>query len=82
MQNCTPCDCLCIVIPGTGVKLRPGVKIRLGRFETETWTVCYGWQSIDGNRETLSWYLVSTSDCNRVKYLQRPDLIDIYLVEC
>ena len=75
------CCCCRIPIPGTELFLTPGCRVKLGRFETEMWTVHMGWAAIDGNRPICCWYLVSLNDSKRIKTLQQPDLIDIYLIE-
>lgn len=77
MSNCT---CLSINIPELGITLVPGSRIRLDRFETETWTLHHGWYSFDGNRAICGWYLTS-SDGTITRSLQLIDLDDIYMVE-
>lgn len=68
-------------VPERHITLRPGYKIKLGRFEDESWIVGFGWYSFGGNRQQCGWYLTSCNTNNRVKPLQRPDLDDIYIIE-
>jgi hypothetical protein len=70
-----------IEIPGTEAQIRPGCTVKIGRFSEDNWNVYYGWYSWGGNREVLGWYLLKESDANILKPLQRPDLIDIYLIK-
>lgn len=73
-------DNLCLEIPGRKTYIYPGCTVKLHRFESETWIVCFGWFSFGGNRPMCGWYL--SKDCGAtVKPLQLPDLDDIYLVE-
>jgi len=67
-------------IPGTQDVIKPGNVVRLGRFNSESWVVCYGWYSFGGNRPVCGWYL-EKDDGRTVKPLQLPDLSDIYLIE-
>ena len=67
-------------IPGTNQVIRPGYKIKLGRFENTVWIVGFGWYSNGGNRPCCGWYL--TSEYDRVtKPLHMTDLDDVYLVD-
>lgn len=75
------CDCLKIDIPNTTQCLRPGYRVKLGRFQSDVWRVSYGWYTWGGNRPVCGWYLINTEDSRTVKPLQLPDLDDIYLVE-
>lgn len=68
-------------IPGTSTKIYPGYKIKLNRFDSDLWTVHYGWFDFSGNRPMLGWYLTNDSDSNSVKPVQKTDLYDIYLVD-
>lgn len=69
-----------LLIPGTNQVIRPGYKIKLGRFETTVWSVGFGWYSNAGNRPCCGWYL--TSEYDRItKPLQLTDLDDVYLVD-
>lgn len=69
-----------LLIPGTNQVIRPGYKIKLGRFETTVWSVGFGWYSNAGNRPCCGWYL--TSEYDRItKPLQITDLDDVYLVD-
>nr|DAJ50897.1 MAG TPA: hypothetical protein [Caudoviricetes sp.] len=66
-------------IPGTEDVLRPGYTVKLGRFDTTVWTVCFGWYSASGNRPCCGWHL--TADEGKVtKPLQNTDLADIYVI--
>lgn len=67
-------------IPGTDDVLRPGYKVKLGRFKTEVWTVGFGWYSASGNRPCCGWYLTS-EDSHVTKPLQSIDLVDIYVLQ-
>lgn len=74
------CDCqLSLHTPG-GVCICPGDEVKLGRFETATWKVAYGWYSWGGNRPVCGWYLINLSCTPEIKPLQKPDLDDIYLI--
>lgn len=75
------CNCLCIEVPNANISIRPGNKVKLGKFESELWKVCYGWYAWGGNRPVCGWYLVSENNGN-IKPLQKPDLDDIYIIEC
>lgn len=75
------CNCLTIEIPGCEHKLTPGCKIKIGRFETVTWVVSYGWYTWGGNRPVCGWYLTDYYNPNTIKPLQLSDLADIYLLE-
>lgn len=67
-------------IPGTNQVLRPGYKIKLGRFQNDVWLVGFGWYSSGGNRPCCGWYL--TSEYTRItKPLHITDLDDVYLVD-
>lgn len=70
-----------IEIPGSDIKLYPGYKIKLNRFDSDIWTVHYGWYDFSGNRPIMGWYLTDDSDCNSVKPIQKIDLYDIYVVD-
>ena len=75
------CNCLSLVIPGTDNYIRPGCRIKLGRFETTLWAVSHGWYSWGGNRPVCGWYLTNLDNPTEVKPLQKPDLDDIYIIE-
>lgn len=60
--------------------LRPGHKIRIGRFSDTTWDVKFGWYSYGGNREVCGWYLQSCDNKHKIRPLQKPDLTDTYMV--
>ena len=67
-------------IPHSEEVIRPGNVVRLGRFNTDSWLVKYGWYSFGGNRPVCGWYLEKDGGLV-VKPLQLPDLDDIYLIE-
>jgi len=70
---------LYLQIPYSPDVLRPGNIVRLGRFNADEWTVCFGWYEFGGNRPVCGWYL--TKDGGLVtKPLQLPDLDDIYVI--
>ena len=69
-----------LIIPGTNQVLRPGYRIKLGRFENTIWVVGFGWYSNCGNRPSCGWYLTSEFD-KITKPLQLSDLDDVYLVD-
>lgn len=75
------CNCLKIEIPSCNKYIYPGNKVKLGRFESTTWVVCYGWIACNGNRPICAWYLTNTDNPSETKLLSKPDLDDIYLVE-
>lgn len=64
-----------------GRMLHPGDRIRIHRFDTETWIVYYGWYAWGGNREVCGWYLVNQKHPDKIKPLQKTDLDDLYFVE-
>lgn len=70
-----------IELPNLHLHLRPGCKLKLGRFESATWQLQFGWYIWGGNRPTCGWYLLLVADPKVIKPLQLPDLQDIYLVE-
>lgn len=63
------------------IRLRPGCKIRLGRFERSVWNVSFGWYAYGGNRPVCGWYLVKDADPSSVKPLQLTDFDDIILIQ-
>lgn len=67
-------------IPGCKQCIHPGDIIKLGRFETTTWVVGFGWYSWGGNRPFCGWFLVNSQDKDNIKPLQKPDLDDIYFI--
>ena len=75
------CDKLELFIPETKMSIRPGCRVRLGRFETTVWEVSHGWYSWGGNRPVCGWFLMNMSNPSVVKPLQLTDLDDIYFVE-
>ena len=70
-----------IEIPDFDIELTPGSRVKLGRFDVQTWLVSYGWYSWGGNREVCGWYLTDIKNPFDLKPLQKTDLDDIYLVE-
>lgn len=74
------CNCLTIQIPNVGCCIRPGNRVKLGKFKHEIWVVGYGWYTWGGNRPVCGWYLTSEIT-NEVKPLQMPDLDDIYRID-
>lgn len=74
-------DKLVINLPQFKMKLVPGCRVKLGRFETTEWILNHGWYSWGGNREVCGWYLIDRKNPKNIKPLQKPDLDDIYLVE-
>ena len=66
-------------LPVSGDVLHPGDIVKLHRFDSKLWKVCFGWYSFGGNRPVCGWYL-ETDDGMTVKPLQLPDLDDIYLL--
>ena len=69
-----------LVVPELNMILNPGCTIKLGRFDTVMWRLCYGWYTWGGNRPVCGWYLVNVADPTTVKPLERPDLDDVYLI--
>ena len=70
-----------LYIPNGDFYITVGNKIKLGRFDSDYWEVCFGWYSFGGNRPVCGWYLVKLPDKDIVKPIQLPDLSDIYLIE-
>lgn len=70
-----------IEIPGCNKYICPGNKVKLGRFESTVWIVCYGWIECNGNRPIYAWYLTNIDNPSETKLLSKPDLDDIYLIE-
>lgn len=84
------CDCsgitlhydnISIELNKINLKLEPGCVLKLGRFESTSWRLQFGWYSWGGNRPMCGWYLVNTTDPKLLKPLQFADLNDVYLVE-
>lgn len=71
---------ICMQMPDSGRKLYPGNKVKLGKFESDYWTVNYGWYTWGGNRPVCGWYLVREMD-KLTKPLQLTDLDDIYIIK-
>ena len=74
------CKEMTLEIPNTNRVLRPGNRVKLGRFQSDMWVVKYGWFSFGGNRPFCGWYLTKDNGLT-VKPLQLPDLDDIYIIE-
>lgn len=70
----------CLYLPESDIHIYPGNLVKLGRFETETWEVQFGWYSYGGNRPVCGWYLTKDGGLT-IKPLQLPDLDDIYMIE-
>lgn len=70
-----------IEVPEFNMKITPGCKIRLGRFDTTVWVASHGWYSWGGNRPQCGWYLSNEQCPSIVKPLHLTDLDDIYFVE-
>ena len=70
-----------LTIPNLKLTLRDGDIIKLGRFDTESWIVHFGWFSFGGNRPMCGWYLASAINDERIKPLSLTDIDDIYLVK-
>ena len=66
-------------IPNSQEYIYQGDIVCLGRFETQEWTVKFGWYSFGGNRPICGWYLESDGG-RTVKPIQLPDLDDIYVI--
>ena len=67
-------------VPEFEIVLTEGDTVRLGRFDTGTWLVHYGWYAWGGNRPVCGWFLSNTLT-QGVKPLQYTDLEDIYIIE-
>lgn len=68
-------------IPGTQKVIRPGYRVKIGRFSHVTWVVKFGWYAYAGNREVCGWYLENKDDPSERKPFSKPDLDDCYFVE-
>ena len=68
-----------INLPNSNDYLKCGDIVKLGRFASESWRVCYGWYEFGGNRPVCGWYLEKDGGLT-VKPLQLPDLDDIYFI--
>lgn len=75
------CNCNGLQIPGCNRCIHPENKIRLGRFDSTTWIVKFGWIACNGNRPICTWYLVNIENPAETKLLSKPDLDDIYFVQ-
>lgn len=69
-----------LAVPGTCICLKPGCKLKIHRFDSDIWTVNFGWFSFDGNREICGWYMVRLSDAE-IKPIFKCDLNDCYLIQ-
>lgn len=74
-------DIQSLEIPNTDKKLVVGNKVKLGRFQSKIWEVCYGWYSWAYNRPVCGWYLVNSKDPSDLKPLQLTDFDDIIFVQ-
>lgn len=82
-ENNIPCfipDLFELRSPFSPLSLRPGNRVKLHRFESEEWTVHYGWFTFGGNRPMCGWFLIKDAGMT-VKPLQLNDLDDIYIVK-
>ena len=75
------CERLSVQVPQLGLTLFDGCKIKLGRFDSEIWSLHHGWYSWGGNRPFCGWYLLSEDNHSIIKPLQMTDLDDIYLIQ-
>lgn len=66
-------------VPFTKEQIRPGDIVKLGRFSSDEWFVCFGWYEFGGNRPVCGWYLTKDGGLV-VKPLQLPDLDDILVI--
>lgn len=74
-----PLEQMTLDVPNANIKLIPGNKIQLGRFDAQVWVVRFGWYSFGGNRSVCGWYLQAESS-DIIKPIFRIDLDDIYIV--
>lgn len=72
-------DHITLNLPNSRHCIRPGDIVKLNRFASDSWRVCYGWYEFGGNRPVCGWYL-EKDDGLTVKPLQLPDLDDIYFI--
>ena len=72
-------DHITLNLPNSRHCIRPGDIVKLNRFASDSWKVCYGWYEFGGNRPVCGWYL-EKDDGLTVKPLQLPDLDDIYFI--
>lgn len=72
-------DNMTLNLPTSTDVLHPGDIVKLHRFTSEAWKVCFGWYEFGGNRPVCGWYLEKDNGLT-VKPLQLPDLDDIYLI--
>ncbi len=72
-------DNISLNLPTSGKVIYPGDFVKLHRFTSEIWKVCYGWYEFGGNRPVCGWYLEKDNGYV-VKPLQLPDLDDIYFI--
>lgn len=72
-------DHITMNLPSSRGFLCPGDIVKLNRFASDSWKVCYGWYEFGGNRPVCGWYL-EKDDGLTVKPLQLPDLDDIYFI--
>ena len=69
-----------LIVPEFDITLTVNDTVKLGRFDSTSWIVNYGWYAWGGNRPVCGWYLTNTIS-KEIKPLQYPDLEDIYIIE-
>ena len=69
-----------LIIPEFDITLTVNDTVKLGRFDSTSWVVNYGWYAWGGNRPVCGWYLTNTIS-REIKPLQYTDLEDIYIIE-
>lgn len=67
--------------PDHKLSIVAGSIVRLGRFESTSWMLAYGWYTWGGNRPVCGWYLMQCDAPSTLKPLQATDLDDIYVIE-
>lgn len=68
-----------LYLPNCSIKIVPGNKVRLHRFDAQVWIVKFGWYSFGGNRAVCGWYLQKEFE-PEVKPIFQIDLDDIYVI--
>ena len=69
-----------LIVPEFDITLTVNDTVKLGRFDSTSWIVNYGWYAWGGNRPVCGWYLTNTIS-REIKPLQYTDLEDIYIIE-
>ena len=69
-----------LIVPEFDITLTVNDTVKLGRFDSASWVVNYGWYAWGGNRPVCGWYLTNTIS-REIKPLQYTDLEDIYIIE-